>query len=172
MLKFLQVGKIVNTHGVKGEVKVIPLTDDPQRFEKLKWVYSGEDQSKQVFDIESVKYFKNTVIVKFKGISDRDSAEKLKNTYIYVDRENAVKLPENSYFICDLIDMEVQDENGGVLGTIKDVIKTGSNDVYIVKSENNKEILVPALRSVVKSVSLEDRRMVVSLPEGLIEDEV
>lgn len=172
MQKFLQVGKIVNTHGVKGEVKVIPLTDDPQRFGKLKWVYSGDDRSKQVLDIESVKYFKNTVIVKFKGISDLDSAEKLRDTYMYVDRENAVKLPEDAYFICDLIDMEVTDERAGVLGKIKDVIKTGSNDVYIVKSENYGEILVPALKSVVKSVSLEDKRMIVSLPEGLMEDEV
>ncbi len=172
MQEYLQVGKIINTHGVRGEVKVIPLTDDPQRFRQLKWVYTGDDNSKEIFNIESIKFFKNTVIVKFNNISGMDEAEKLKGLYMYVDRQNAVKLPKDAYFICDLIGMEVFDENRGKLGILKDIIQTGSNDVYIVRSENNGEILVPALKSVVKEISIEDKRVVVSLPEGLVEDEV
>jgi 16S rRNA processing protein RimM len=172
MQDFLQVGKVVNTHGVKGEVKVVPLTDDPQRYDKLKWVYAGNDDTKQILNIESVKYFKNTVIIKFKEVPDMDGAINLKEQYLYVDRKNAVKLPKDTYFICDLIGSEVFETDGTKLGDLRDIIQTGSNDVYIVKSESGKEILVPALKSVVKEISIENKKIVVELPEGLIEDEI
>jgi 16S rRNA processing protein RimM len=167
-----EIGKIVNTHGIKGEVKVIPLTDDPQRFNELKWVYAGSDDSKKVLNIEGVKFFKNTVIVKFKEVQDMEAAGKLKEQYMYVDRKNAVKLPKDTFFICDLIDSEVFDIEGNKLGDIRDIIQTGSNDVYVVKSENGREILVPALKSVVKEISIENKKIVVELPEGLVEDEI
>ncbi|MDP4180511.1 MAG: ribosome maturation factor RimM [Bacillota bacterium] len=168
MNDFLQVGKIVNTHGVKGELKVIPLTDDPTRFDDLEDVFVGTDTSMNIVNIESVKYFKNTVIIKFKEVLDMNDALKLKDQYIYIDRKNAVKLPKDTYFICDLIGLEVF-EDGNRIGEIKDIIQTGSNDVYIVKDEENKEILIPALKTVVKAVSIENKRMEVSLPEGLLD---
>lgn len=169
MNEYLQVGKIVNTHGIKGEVKVIPLTDDPRRYDELKEVFVGTDNKKDIFNIENVKYLKNTVIIKFKESVDMNYAEKLKEMFIYVDRKNAVKLPEGRYFICDLIDLEVFELDGNKLGVLKDVIKTGSNDVYVVKTAENKEILIPALKSVIKEVSIEDRIMKVELPEGLLD---
>lgn len=164
--KYLRIGKVVNTHGIKGELRVIPLTENIERFEDLKQVYI-DDEKLIKMDIEYVKYHKNFVLVKFKGIDSMNDAEKLKNTYVLIDRKDAVKLPENSYFIADLIDLNVYDENNVYLGKIQDVISTGSNDVYVVKSESN-EILIPALKSIVKQISIEEGKMSVELPEGLI----
>lgn len=169
MTEFLQVGKIVNTHGVRGEVKVIPLTDDPRRFEDLNDVFVGTDDKKEVLNIENIKYFKNTVIIKFKESGDMNYAEKLKDMFIYVDRKNAIKLPEGRYFICDLIGMEVSEIDGNKLGVLVDVLETGSNDVYVVKNKDNKEILIPALKSVLKEVSVENKTMKVELLDGLLD---
>lgn len=174
MKEYIEIGKIVNTRGIKGEVKVIPYTDDPRRYDKLKWVYLSlkiENNMKK-YTIEEVKYFKNFVILKFKDIDSIEEGEKLKNYMIIIDRKDAVKLPENSYFITDLIGMEVVLENGEILGILDDVLKTGSNDVYVVKDSSKKEILVPALKTVIKDISLENNKMVVELPEGLIDDEI
>jgi 16S rRNA processing protein RimM len=169
MTEYLQVGKIVNTHGIRGEVKVIPLTDDPRRYDELKEVFVGTDNEKDVFYIENVKYLKNTVIIKFKESIDMNYAQKLKEMFIYVDRKNAVKLSEGRYFIFDLIGMEVFELDGKRLGILKDVLQTGSNDVYVVKNDQNKEILIPALKSVIKEVSVGDKIMKVVLPEGLLD---
>lgn len=170
MHEYLEIGKIVNTHGIRGEMKVIPLTDDPHRYDDLKWVFVGDDKTQKKYDVESVKYFKDTVIVKLKGVNDMDGAEKLKNLFFLVDRENAVKLPPDSYFVCDLVGSGVYEESGNFLGTLKDIIQTGSNDVYVVwneEAEKNKEILIPALKSVVKDISIKDHKIIVNLPEGL-----
>jgi 16S rRNA processing protein RimM len=164
---YLQVGKIVNTHGIKGEVKVIPLTDDPERFHKLKWVFLEKNSKHEKVDIESLKFIKSTVIVKLKGIDDMTAAEGLKETYMLIDREHAVKLPKDSFFIFDLIGCEVFNDQGEKLGILSNILKTGSNDVYVVKGED-KELLVPALKSVVKDISIEDKKIVVTLPEGLV----
>ena len=172
MYEFLQVGKIVNTHGINGEVKVMPLTNDPERYETLDWVYLERDNVREKLTIEGVKYFKNFVIVKFKEVKDMNEAGKLKNLFLLVDREHAVKLREDEFFICDLIESNIFDENGKKLGVLKDVFSTGSNDVYVVRNENSKDILIPALKSVVREVSLKDKKIVVALPEGLVEDEV
>lgn len=174
MIQYLQVGKIVNTHGIKGEVKAIPLTDNPRRFNKLKWAYVSKEISNEMpkFDIVSVKHHKNFVILKFSGIDDMNAAEKLKEHFVIIDRKDAVKLPKDTFFICDLIGMNVFDTEEKKLGALTDVLSTGSNDVYVVKSDNNKEILIPALKSVVKKVCFEDNKMVVDLPQGLIDDEV
>jgi len=168
LIQYLKVGQIVNTHGVKGEAKVIPLTDDPRRFDEFKNVLVGNEKDKKTLNVENVKYLKNAVIVKFKESSNMEDVEKLKGLFIYVDRENAVKLPKDTFFICDLIGLEVFETDGSCLGIIKDIISTGSNDVYIVKSDD-KEILIPALKSVVKEVSIIDKKMVVTLPEGLLD---
>ncbi len=168
MVEYLEIGKIVNTHGIRGEVKVIPLTDNEQRFSELKAVLIDDGNKMGTFNIETVKYFKGFVIIKFKEIQDMSSAEKLKERYIKVDRKNAVKLPKDSFFVCDLIDCRVEDMDGNELGILINIIKTGSNDVYIVKDEIGKEICIPALKSVVKEISIEEKLIKVILPEGLI----
>ncbi len=172
MEEFLAIGKITRTHGVKGEVKVEPLTDDPQRFKKLKTVFLERDGVLQKYAVERVKFFKQLVILKLAGIDDMNTAETLKGLYLKVDRENAVKLPEYSYFICDLIGCTVVEENGGVLGILAEVLQAGSNDVYLVKGKGGKEILIPALKSVVKRVAPEEKEITVSLPKGLMDNEV
>lgn len=169
---YLDIGKIINTHGVKGEVKVIPFTDDPERYRKLKQVYLDRPSGLETYHISGVKFFKNTVIIKFKEINDMETAEALKETVIKIERKDAVKLPKNSYFVCDILGCEVIDENGRSLGILKDVLQTGANDVYVVRNENNREILIPAIKSVVERISLEDKKINVTLPKGLLDDEV
>jgi 16S rRNA processing protein RimM len=172
MVEYLQVGKIVNTHGVKGEMRVLPLTDDPHRFDALDWVYVEKGSEMIQYDIKGVKYIKNLVIVKLSGIDTIDAAEALKDCFILVDRSNAVKLPKDTFFICDLIGCTIIDEKNVVLGQITDILKTGSNDVYVIKNESGRELLLPALKSVVRAVSLEQKRIDVTVPKGLLEDEV
>jgi len=172
MVTHLQIGKIVNTHGIRGNVKVIPLTDDPKRFDYLEWAFIEKDGVLEKHNIDGVQYSKGFVLIKFSDIDTVEAAERYRDCFILVDRENAVKLPEDTYFICDLIGCSVYDENGGELGKLSDVLKTGSNDVYVVKKESGKELLLPALKSVVKSVSVEDKRIDVIVPRGLDEDEV
>ncbi|WP_459076776.1 ribosome maturation factor RimM [Herbivorax alkaliphila] len=170
----MEIGKIINTRGIRGELKIIPLTDNPKRFDKLQWVYisSNISENMEKYYIEHVKYHKNFVYLKFKEIDNLNDAEKFKDLYIIIDRKDSVNLPEGSYFMCDLIGMNVIDQSEKVLGKLKDVLKTGSNDVYIVKDEDENEILIPALKSVVKNISIEKNKIVVSLPQGLIEDEI
>lgn len=172
MIQYLEIGKITNTHGVKGEVKVFPLTDDVKRFELLKQVYIERENKLEVYNIERVSYFKGLAIIKLKEINDMDSAKLLKDKLLKIDRKDAVKLPENSYFICDLIGASVYEENGNHLGILKDIIKTGSNDVYMVENVNSKPILIPALKTVVRDISVENKKITVMLPKGLIDDEI
>ena len=167
MLEYLSIGQIVNIHGFNGMVKVYPLTNDMNRFMDLKEVYVEENNQLVKYEVESIKFLSNTVAMKLKGIDTEKDANKLRNFYMKVDRKSAVKLPKDSYFICDLIDLEVYDEKGILLGTIRDVLQTGSNDVYVVQT-NGKDILVPALKHVVKKIDLENKKIMVELPEGLI----
>jgi len=166
LYKYLRIGKIVNTHGIKGEVRVVPLTENIQRFNDLKYVYL-DDEKLINMNVDYVKYHKNNVILKFKGLDSIDEAEKLKGIYILVNRENAMALPEGSYFICDLIGICVYDVEGKNLGSITDILNTGSNDVYVVRDGKN-ELLIPALKTVVKEINIQDNRIIVDLPEGLI----
>ena len=172
MYDYLQVGKIVNTHGVKGEVKLLPLTDDISRFDDLERVFVESDGTMTRYDIQSVKYFKGMVIIKLAGIDDPETAAALKGCFALVDRENAVKLPEDTYFICDIIGCSVYDENGAYLGQVREVLQTGSNDVYEVRDETGREVLLPALKSVVRKVQPDLRRIDVVIPKGLLDDEV
>lgn len=150
MKEELTIGQIINTHGVKGELKVHPLTDDINRFKKLKYVQIDEIERKVVW----VKTQNDKVILKLEGIESIEEAEKLKTKYLKVKRENAVKLPEGRYFVVDIIGCKVVDTNGKLIGEIKEVIFTGSNDVYWVKGE--KEVLVPVIESVVKDINIEN----------------
>lgn len=168
MLQYLKVGQIINTHGVKGEVKVYPLTDDINRFKKLKFLYIKQKDEYIKLEIEGVKYLKNFVILKLKGIDDMNNAERHKNIYLYVDRDNTVKLEEDSYFIADLIGLDVITVEGEVLGSITSVFETGSNDVYEVRKKDGKSLLIPAIKDVIKQVDIENGKMLVKLLEGLL----
>lgn len=172
LCEYLEIGKIVNTHGLKGEIKVIPLTDDADRYYDLEWVYVDKHGELEKLNITSIKKLKGLIVLKFKEISDIQSAEELKGLYLKVDRENAVSLPEGSYFACDLLGCQVYDEYNNLLGKVKDILETGSNDVYVVEGERHGEILIPALKSVVKEISLEEGTIKVILPKGLLDNEI
>jgi len=164
--KYLRIGKIVNTQGIKGEVRVLPLTEKLDRFDLLKIVFLDDTRLIEM-EVEYVKYHKNFVLIKFKGVDNMNEAEKLKDNYILVSREDAIELPEGSYFVCDLIGLNVYTKEGSPLGKVEDVLSTGSNDVYVVR-DGEKEILIHALKTVVLEISLEQDKMVVDLPEGLV----
>ena len=152
MEDMLQVGVIANTHGIAGEVKVFPTTDDNQRFKKLKAVKL--DTGKELLDLEiqGVKFFKQMVILKFKGIDSINDIEKYKGKPLFVTRENAVKLEADEYFIADLIGLKVLLEDEQMFGTLEDVITTGANDVYVVKSKEHGQVLLPAIKECVLEV--------------------
>lgn len=167
MEDMLQVGVITQTHGIKGEVKVFPTTDDAQRFKKLKKVTLDNGKERRELEITSVKFFKNLVILKFKGIDDINEVEKYKKAALFVIRENAVPLGENEYFIADLIGLRVVSDEGEELGTLDDVLQTGANDVYVVKNDKGEEILVPAIKDCVKNVDIEGGEIILHLLPGL-----
>ena len=165
----LQVGVITQTHGIKGEVKVFPTTDDVGRFKKLKEVIMDNGRERLHLEIEGVKFFKQYAILKFKGYDSINDIEKYKSAKLYVTRDKAVKLKKDEYFIADLIDMEVVTEDGEFFGRMKDVLVTGANDVYIVTREDRTEVLLPAIKQCVKSVDMEQGRITVHIMDGLME---
>ena len=169
MEKQLQVGVIASTHGVRGEVKVFPTTDDAGRFKKLKKVLLDTGKEQLELEILQVKFFKNLVIVKFKGIDRIEEAELYKGKSLYVTRENAVELKENEYFIADLIGLAVTSDEGEALGEIVDVLQTGANDVYVVQRAGQPELLIPAIKDCILDVRPEKGTMQVHLLEGLCE---
>lgn len=168
MEDMLQVGVITQTHGVRGEVKVFPTTDDVNRFKKLKQVILDTGIETMPLEIQSVKFFKQFVILKFKGIDNINDIEKYKRCSLYVTREHAVPLEEDEYFIADMIGMEVCTEDGNIFGTLKDVIETGANDVYVIESAEHGEVLVPAIKECIRSVDIEKGQMMIHLMDGLI----
>lgn len=168
MEQLMEIGQIVNTYGIKGFVKVMPFTDNINRFEDLDSIYLQTKKGLETFEIEEVKYSKNMVLLKLKGIDDINVAENYRNCYLKIDRKDAVELPEDTYFIVDLLDMEVETEEGEILGKIIDVYPTGSNDIYVVKNEEGKQILLPAISQVVKTVDIQNKKMIVHLLNGLI----
>lgn len=170
MQKLLEIGQIVNSYGIKGFLKVVPYTDDITRFDNLKTIYIEKNKKLEEMQIEEVRYHNNLVLLKLKGIDDINDTLQYKNCYIKIDRKDAVELPKNSYFIVDLIGLEVYTEEGTLIGTLVDVFPTGSNDVYVVKDELGKQILLPAIGDVIKDVQLENKKMIVHLIEGLGED--
>lgn len=167
MEDLLQVGVITTTHGVRGEVKVFPTTDDPARFKKLKKVILDTGKEKLDLEVAGVKFFKNMVILKFKGLDNINDVEKYRQKSLYVTRENAVKLKKNEYFIADLIGLSVTSDEGEALGEIADVLQTGANDVYVIKTPEGEEILLPAIKECVKEVDIEAGTIEVHLLPGL-----
>ena len=168
MEKLLQVGVISSTHGVRGEVKVFPTTDDVKRFKKLKKVILDTGREHLPLEVESVKFFKQFAIVKFKGIDNINDIEKYKGKSLLVDREHAVKLKKDEYFIADMIGLRVITDDGEEFGTLKDVLETGANDVYIIDSVKHGEVLIPAIKQCVLDVDIENNKMVIHLMEGLV----
>lgn len=168
MEDMLQVGVITQTHGVRGEVKVFPTTDDVNRFKKLKQVILDTGKETMPLEIQSVKFFKQFVILKFKGIDNINDIEKYKRCSLYVTREHAVPLEEDEYFIADMIGMKVCTEDGNIFGTLKDVIETGANDVYVIENAEHGEVLVPAIKECIRSVDIEKGQMMIHLMDGLI----
>ena len=170
MEDLFRVGVIANTHGVKGEVKVFPTTDAPERFKKLKSVILDTKREKLTLEIQSARFFKNLVIVKFQGIDDINDIEKYKGCDLYVTRENATPLDEGEYYIADLIDMKVVDEEGNELGVLYDVMQTGANDVFVVKlNASDKELLLPNIPDCVLNVDLENEIIKVHVLDGLMD---
>lgn len=168
MVKYFEVGQIVNTFGIKGQVKVMPFTDDITRFDELKEVYIDKKGDMQLFQIEHVNYHKNMVILKIKGIETVEQAEKYRNCYLKIDRKNAKKLPEDTYFIADLIGLEVYSDEGELLGKLDDIYNNGSSDIYVVKNELGKQILLPAISDVLKKIDLDNAKIIVHIIDGLI----
>lgn len=169
MEDLLQVGIITSTHGVRGEVKVYPTTDDPRRFRRLKEVVLDTGREKLNLEIEGVKFFKQFVILKFKGLDNINDIEKYRQKSLYVTRKNAVRLQRDEYFIADLIGLKVQDEDGTELGTVKDVIETGANDVYEVEMADGRSLLLPAIKQCILNVDVEKGMMQVHVLEGLLD---
>lgn len=168
MQEYLEVGQIVNTNGLKGLLKVNPFTDDITRFERLKTILVEHKKELFEFEIESVRYQKKQVLLKLKGIDTIEEAEKYREDYLKINRNKEEKLPEDTYYIVDLIGLDVYTENGELLGKLDDIFSTGSNDVYVVKNSEGKQILLPAISDVIKNIDLEQKKIVVNLIEGLL----
>ena len=168
MDKYFEIGQIVNTNGLKGVVKVKPFTDDIKEFETFESIYVQKKVELVEFKIESVRYAKNMVFLKLKGIDSIEEAENLRNFYIKVERDALPELEENSYYIVDLLECEVETIEGELLGKMDDIFNTGSNDVYVVKNEEGKQVLLPAIKEVIKNVDIPNKKITVKLMEGLI----
>ncbi len=168
MSEFFEIGNIVNTQGIKGDVRIMPTTDDINRFKKLKSIIVvNKKNERKELEIEKVWFHKQFVVIKFVGVDDMNAGEKLKNHKIIINRNDAIKLNKDEYFISDLYDMEVF-ENDRFLGIITNIIFTGANDVYVVTNkETGKEILIPAIKQCILNVSVADNKMNVNLLKGL-----
>lgn len=166
--QYFEIGQIVNHFGIKGMVKVNPFTDDIFQFEEMETILVDKKGSLQEIQIEEVKYSKNQVLLKLKGIETVEEAEKYRNCYIKLPREKARKLPKNTYFIADLIGLEVYTEEGNLLGKVDDIYNSGASDIYVIKDTLGKQILLPAIKEVIKQIDLEQEKIVVHLLDGLV----
>lgn len=168
MEDLLKVGVITTTHGVRGEVKVYPTTDEPERFLELDYVLLDTGRELRKLEIKNVKFFKNLVILKFKGADNINDIEKYKGRDLWIPREEGQELEEDEYYIADLLGMSVVLEDGQEFGTLKDVMETGANDVYIIDSAEHGEVLLPAIKECILDVDLEKNVMTIHLMKGLI----
>ncbi len=164
-MKYIEIGQIVNTQGLKGEVRINPFTDDISRFSKLEKIYV--DNNKEILYIEKIRYMKNLVIAKFIDKDKIEDIEKYKGKYIFIDESDKLVLPDDTFYISDLIGCMAVDDNNNEVGKVIDVFSTKANDVYVVKN-NNEEILLPAIKQVIKKIDIENKTIVVNLIEGLI----
>lgn len=165
-----QVGVITSTHGVKGEVKVFPTTDDPRRFKRLKEVVLDTGKEELTLEVEGVKFFKQFVILKFKGFETPEEMAKYRQKSLYVTRENAVRLGRDEYFIADLMGLQIFDEEDRKIGVLREVLETGANDVYIIDLDDGRELLLPAIKECVLSVDVEAGKMQIHILDGLLDE--
>ena len=168
MQKRLEIGQIVNTFGIKGEIKAMPFTNDIKRLDDLEKLYVKSNKCEKLYKIESVRYHKNMVLLKLEGINNPEDAEKLRNAFLEIDREDAIPLEKDTYFIADLIGLDVYTDEGNLLGKVDDIYNTGANDIYVVKDELGKQILLPGIKDVIKKVDLDNSKIIVHLISGLI----
>jgi len=166
--EFIVIGKVVSTQGNKGEVNILPLTDSIDRFKNLDNVILRNENSQTILNVEKIRVRKDTIILKLKDIENIEEAKMIVGSFLEVKRKNAIKLSKDNYFIFEIIGLEVYDENDIFLGKVENIISTGSNDVYIVKGENKKELFIPAIHDIVKNIDLEKRRITISMVDGLI----
>ena len=168
MTKYLEIGQIVNTFGIKGMVKIKPFTDDINRFDRLKKIYISNKNGKKEYQIQEVKYHKNMVLMKLEGVDTPEQADLLRQSYLLIDRADEEPLEEGVYYIVDLLGLEVYTDDNKLLGKVDDIFNTGSNDIYVVKDEMGKQILLPGIPDVLTNVDLEKGRITVHLMPGLI----
>ena len=169
MEDMFRIGVYSNTHGVRGEIKVFPTTEDVKRFDYLKEIVMdcGKEGMK-TFEVSGARYFKNMVILKFKGIDNINLIEKYKGAEIFVTRENAIPLEDDEFYIADILGAEVVSDEGEVLGTLKDVMQTGANDVYDIKLDKGGELLLPAIKQCILDVDIDGGTMKVHVLKGLM----
>lgn len=170
MEDMLRIGVIANTHGIKGEVKVFPTTDDINRYKQLKEVILDTGKEHKKLEIENIRFFKQMVIVKFKGIDTINDIEKYKGKDILVTREQAIPLEEDEYFIYDIIGATVVTEEGEEIGTLEEVLQTGANDVFVVTSLEGKELLFPVIQDCVREINIEEKKVTIHVMKGLLEE--
>lgn len=169
MEDILQVGIITSTHGVRGEVKVYPTTDDMKRFKRLKEVILDTGKEQMTLEIESVKFFKQFVILKFKGFDNINDVEKYRQKSLFVTRKNAVRLSRDEYFIADLMGLKVVNESGEDVGILREVMETGANDVYVIDMSDGRELLLPAIKQCILEVDVEQGFVKVHILDGLLD---
>ena len=166
MVKMLKVGKIVNTHGIKGDLKVLPLTDYMERFEELDWVYiDGNDER---FYIKNVRYMPAVVLLSFKGYEDINLVKRFKDKYLFIDENQRRDLPEGTYYIADIIGLDVYTTKGEYIGRVKDIIQTSSNDVYVIEGEGSREIMIPAVEEFISGICLGEGKIIIDPIEGMV----
>jgi 16S rRNA processing protein rimM len=168
MTKYLEIGQIVNTFGIKGMVKVKPFTDNIERFSNLEKIYIKNKSGQTEYKIQEVKYHKNMVLVKFEGIENPEQADLLRNSYLIVDRETEEPLEAGRYYIVDMIGLDVFTDDNEYLGKLEDIYNTGSNDIYVVKNELGKQVLLPAIEDVIKNIDMDNKKVIVHLIPGLV----
>lgn len=166
-----QVGVLTAPHGVRGEIKVYPTTDDPRRFKRLKEVILDTGREERILEIESVKFFKQMVIVKFKGFDTPEEIAKYRQSSIFVTRENAVRLGRDEYFIADLMGLTILNEDNDQIGVLREVLETGANDVYVIDMTDGRELLLPAIKECILDVDVEGGQMKVHILDGLLDEE-
>ena len=168
MVDYFEIGLVSNTHGLKGELKIRPYTENAKRYEELKAIWITVNNEKKEYEIETVRYQKDFVLLKLKGIESIEDAEKLKNHIITIPRHSAKKLNENEFFIADLIGCEVYSNE--YIGIVSDVFTAGGSDIYVIKREKQKDLLLPAITSNIKNIDVENKRIDVEIPGGLLDE--
>ena len=168
MTKYLEIGQIVNTFGIKGMVKVKPFTDNIERFSNLEKIYIKNKSGQTEYKIQEIKYHKNMVLIKFEGIENPEQADLLRNSYLIVDRETEEPLEAGRYYIVDMIGLDVFTDDNEYLGKLEDIYNTGSNDIYVVKNELGKQVLLPAIEDVIKNIDMDNKKVIVHLIPGLV----